>query len=881
MIYNALVSDNPQNLQLCLKTFGQPIRGTARLDGTVSPHPSLSPRAPASFQLGVEKMASAELQSVTDMSFLNMSCSPPSEVVPRPTRMATTGSPLRKVTTDVQACSPRRQRPSNVPVTNAFSTQQCNLNRMCSPQRTRLSTAVPLSPGRTPAVPSLQTSSPRRAAISCRQGRTRSPAKVLGASEHSCQNDRPPEGVSALSGATFKAHRRAREQGYTVSNELRSSKRWDKEQLSMGSPIQERATAAAQRAFDSLGGSTATLDEAAFRRALEQAWCWLGLFEGDFESCLKSANLDTVFSNGPVSFMEFAMFCEALLRAEQGCYEAQAAAILNCQSLRTQRKAPANVQACSPRRQTPSDVTNTFSLQVKERPLCSLLQTLHRTGFTGSVSLSAERKAAVPLSPTSTPCPMATPVRFKDAYNLVTRLGYGGFGKTYICTEKATGQKRTCMVMNKQILVASTEKVRIELAMLMKLDHPNILRTFHWFEDLQNMYLIVDAVKSEELPRVIATAHRQGEHFTEKFAITVIYQVLEGVAHCHSKSLAHKDVKPSNILLTTDEHGETRVLLQGVRLGELFTSVNHLGKPKVPCTGSFEFMPPEAIAGDFGLKGDVWSTGVVLFQLITGLLPYPSECFQSATEYFNSIAVQEPNWGFFKNASALVLSLCRRMLVRQEASRPSAGSCLRHKWFSSAHETGANPLFVHWLVEKIEKTQERKYVQSLVAAEMDVSKLSEVKGIFEKLDTSSAGTLSWRSFSEGLADLGVSKEVNLRACSCLQDMFGMISYSEFMTGTIEEAQLDVAHCLWRAFESMDGDHDGSIAQEELQHILFYVQRSEDDAPCLGLGDDVEAFFRRTLQDRPGLILAEAPQRLAGKNGRVTFEALFAFIVNAS
>lgn len=160
---------------------------------------------------------------------------------------------------------------------------------------------------------------------------------------------------------------------------------------------------------------------------------------------------------------------------------------------------------------------------------------------------------------------------------------------------------------------------------------------------------------------------------------------MKAIAHCHRLGVAHRDVKPDNILL--NDSNELKLADFGsaecFREGQLMNGV----------VGTPYYVAPEVLAGrDYSEKVDIWSAGVILYIMLAGVPPFYGD---SATEIFE--AVLRGNLRFptriFHSVSPAAKELIRRMLCKDVSRRFSAEQVLRHPWMTSNGDSRTVALF--------------------------------------------------------------------------------------------------------------------------------------------------------------------------------------------
>ena len=205
-------------------------------------------------------------------------------------------------------------------------------------------------------------------------------------------------------------------------------------------------------------------------------------------------------------------------------------------------------------------------------------------------------------------------------YRLVQFIGEGGMGQVWLAEHVLLGRKVAIKALHSQLLRNEQIRARFknEAATLALLQHPNIVTLLDYIEDQAGAYLVLEYVEGDPLDDLIRL--KTGP-IPEARLKDLFGQILEGFVYAHGKRIVHRDVKPSNFLLTPE--GKIKMLDFGI--AKLLEQDNRLTKTGTSM-GTVLYMSPEQVRGeDVDLRSDIYSLGVTLFHMATGQCPYSAE----------------------------------------------------------------------------------------------------------------------------------------------------------------------------------------------------------------------------------------------------------------
>lgn len=396
-------------------------------------------------------------------------------------------------------------------------------------------------------------------------------------------------------------------------------------------------------------------------------------------------------------------------------------------------------------------------------------------------------------------------------------VGQGVSAAVYRGRERATGTTHAVKCIAKEF-VQRVSDLQNEIKMMLALDHPNIVRLFQVFEDRQFIYLILELCAGGELFERI---YREGK-FSERVSALVMEQVFRAVHYMHLLGYCHRDLKPENVLLQRQEP------IEGNTLKVIDFGLSAAFVPERPLrtkVGTPYYVAPEVIrvGAKYGPECDMWSCGVIMYVLHSGLLP-----FKGANEKETLVKVASGIFTFppreFEHVSKDAKSLIRRLLVKDQAKRCTAEQALQDKWVRETAPSAKSVPLPATMVNHIStynaKQKLQKVALNLAARHSSSSQLSGLSELFKQLDADGSGSITKQELAKGLESAGLSPEHVQSIMEGLDaNCDGLIDYTEFLAGTMERRQLLEESACWAAFRAFDRNGDGKVDAKELREVL--------------------------------------------------------------
>ena len=407
-----------------------------------------------------------------------------------------------------------------------------------------------------------------------------------------------------------------------------------------------------------------------------------------------------------------------------------------------------------------------------------------------------------------------------DKYEVVKLLGTGTFGKVAEVRNKISKQIFACKEIAIKRIV-DINKLKTEIAIMIKADHPNIIKLYEIYQDNFHIDLIMEECKGGELFERIIRNIEKHKNYSEKTAAKIFKQLISAIAYCHSQGICHRDLKPENILFLSEEE-DSPIKVIDFGLSKIFGAYNNIiNNEMTSFVGTAYYVSPEVLQGKYNEKCDIWSAGVILYIMLNGEPPFNGS---NDTEIYRCISQMkfsfpESKW---KNISEDAKDLIKKMICVPER-RFNAQQVLNHVWIkkNAPHSKGnIINLNLKHLKKYIYTSKIQKAVLIFIASRLHENEVNHLKQTFEEIDLNKDGTLTFDELKTCLSkviDDDGSFETLFNAFDT--DNNGKVAYTEFLAGLIEENIYMKQEKLLDAFKLFDFDNDGKISKSEVISVL--------------------------------------------------------------
>jgi calcium-dependent protein kinase len=417
--------------------------------------------------------------------------------------------------------------------------------------------------------------------------------------------------------------------------------------------------------------------------------------------------------------------------------------------------------------------------------------------------------------------------QLKQIYDLKKKpIGKGAFAEVFKGSLKANSDIKVAIKTFEKAKLESINlsSIKEEIKVLWKLDHPNIVKYYDALEDPKNIFIVTEFIPGKTLWKELSD---RKSYFTEREIVHIMHQLVSAVYHCHSMDIAHRDIKPDNIIIDRQH----KVTLIDFGLSKSYSHENNLRTK----AGSPIFMAPEVDRQiEYSRQWDVWSLGILLYILLSAQLPFSLEQYDRILK--NNEVVELPFTGeIWESTSKDAKKLVSRMIVADPNKRITIEELIDHKWLeiiryeSTLSETMTiSEDALQSLTELTDMSILKHTALRCLVNFIPTRKLKDLYEEFSRLDEDNDGMLNFKELKKSLQSTNPQvKNREVQRIMKRLDYFenGKIHYTDYLVARVHQSEFIDMKLVESVFKQFDSKWDQKIDKTEVSKELSNMLKS--------------------------------------------------------
>ena len=438
-------------------------------------------------------------------------------------------------------------------------------------------------------------------------------------------------------------------------------------------------------------------------------------------------------------------------------------------------------------------------------------------------------------------------------------LGNGSYGIVYLVKNKQLNKYFAMKTIKKKDKNKKLENTSLnnEIKILKSLDHPNILKITDFYETNTEYNIITEFCKEGELYKEI----KSKSPFSEGLSAYYIREILKAVCYCHSNNIIHRDLKPENIMIFKKRNNGCNI----IKIIDFGTAtVFSKEKRENIITGTVQYIAPEVISQNYNEKSDLWSCGVILYNMLTGKYPFGGDSQEEISYKITrgKFDIISHPWNIIsKEAKNLVCNL----LIVDPNKRLSAKQALKHPWFNiekvkkflKMNELSENKVIklIHNLINyRSDNILKSAVIAYLVHNNSQLKDYYDAIKLFNQIDEDGDGKISKEELLNGLQYYLESEgeklqnDIDLIFNNIDTNHNNFIEYEEFIVAAIDKENLLSKNCIQFAFNYFDRGCTGEISLNEIKKLFYCNEQNKKDYRAR---EQLEECFKEVDVDNDG------------------------------
>jgi len=283
----------------------------------------------------------------------------------------------------------------------------------------------------------------------------------------------------------------------------------------------------------------------------------------------------------------------------------------------------------------------------------------------------------------------------EKGYEVSTELAKGRFSNLFLCNDETN--QYACKVY-KNPARKKHSVMFDQIPILQKCNHPNIIKVIDHFQDGKIIFVLTEYCQHGNLSDFFNSGFI--EHVRESTIRQLSIDLLKALQYLHdTQDVIHGYVHPRAVFVAGRQNNENGILILNLKLGGFARAIKSSEVDKIPnvhkVEGSPTYFSPERFNGEYGKEGDIWSLGVLLFQITYGRFPFSGTTFEEMKNNVTTVPFDGnkksgdvgpwfPNDKVISSRGDKVFTAC---LTQNKDQRPNAATLLSMEWYQSLQET--------------------------------------------------------------------------------------------------------------------------------------------------------------------------------------------------
>ena len=420
-------------------------------------------------------------------------------------------------------------------------------------------------------------------------------------------------------------------------------------------------------------------------------------------------------------------------------------------------------------------------------------------------------------------------------YTIIKELGHGSFATVHLVKHNVSGAIRAMKAIKKGPGMDDEDNeldIINEINILMKMDHPNIVKIFEFYNSPTHYYLITEYCQGGCLYDLIV---KNNGPFTEIQASYIMHQLFSVVNYCHKMKIIHRDLKPENILIYKNENG-----LAKIKICDFGTSLCFKrGDIQDKVVGSIYYIAPEVLKKKYNSKCDIWSCGVIMYILLTGVPPFGGS---NNISIMKKILVGEYDKTRLNKRCKACIDLIGKLLEKDISKRIRADAALKHRWFQiyKSKEIRVDiedPKIIEAYLKNLKNYKKSSEIQEIALAYLvhnhpELEEVDDACKLFGIIDKKGNGKITKEELYNGLSPFYKNENLKDEIDKIFENLVinGSIylDYEEFVRAAIDKSIFLTEDSMKFAFNYFDKDGKGEITIDDLASIFSSDDKSKNE-----------------------------------------------------